>query len=122
MILVDTSVWVDHLRNSDEELIGLLDRGQVLAHPFVIGEIALGSLAQRALVIGALQNLPQAIVAADDEVMRFIDDESLAGLGIGYFDAHLLAATRLTAYASFWTRDRRLAAVAQRMSIAADLA
>lgn len=119
MILVDTSVWVDHLRHKDRRLAALLEDGRVLAHPFVIGEIALGNLRQRALVLGALQDLPQATVAAEAEVLHFIEREGLAGLGIGYVDAHLLAATRLTAGASFWTRDRRLAAVAARLSLAA---
>ena len=121
MILVDTSVWIDHLRSGDQVLAELLEREQVLAHPFVIGELALGTLRQRETILGALQNLPQAIEAENGEVMRFIERESLAGLGIGYIDAHLLAATRLTPDASFWTRDRRLASVAERLSLAADL-
>jgi len=118
VILVDTSIWVDHLRSADPALAGLLGTGSVLVHPFVIGELALGVLQQRKVILGALRNLPSATTATDDEVLRFIDDESLAGLGIGYIDAHLLAATRLTAGASFWTRDKRLAAVASRLSLA----
>ncbi|HUO90263.1 MAG TPA: PIN domain-containing protein [Rhizomicrobium sp.] len=121
MILVDTSVWVDHLRAGDDQLRGLLEQGLVLAHPFVTGEVALGSLRQREQVVGALLRLPQATVAADGEVLAFIADEALGGLGIGYIDAHLLAATRLTRDASFWTRDRRLAQVAARLLLAADL-
>ena len=120
MILVDTSVWIDHLRAGDPTLSKLLKHGEVLTHPFVVGEVALGSLRQRAIVIGALLNLPRAIAAKDDEVLRFIDAESLAGLGIGYIDAHLLAATRLTPETSFWTRDRRLLDVARRLSLAAE--
>ena len=118
MILVDTSVWVDHLRATDNQLVSLLSKGEVLVHPFVIGEIALGNLHQRAVVLGALRNLPRAITAEDDEVLRFIGDEALAGLGVGYVDAHLLAATRLTPAASLWTRDRRLAAIAGKLSLA----
>ena len=96
MILVDTSVWIDHLRAGDAALAALLDANRVLAHPFVIGEIALGSLRQRDLVLGALRDLPRAVVATDDEVDRMIEDQVLYGLGISYVDAHLLAATRLT--------------------------
>jgi predicted nucleic acid-binding protein len=118
VILVDTSVWVDHLRATDDRLVSLLESGTVLTHPFVIGEIALGSLHRPHVVLGALRNLPQAIPANDEEVLSFIDDEA-AGLGIGYIDAHLLAATRLTPDTSFWTRDRRLAAVAEKLSLAA---
>jgi predicted nucleic acid-binding protein len=119
VILVDTSIWVDHLRSNDAMLAGLLGAGTVLAHPFVIGELALGVLHQRKVILGALRNLPSANAATDDEVLHFIDTESLAGLGIGYIDAHLLAATRLTPGASFWTRDKRLAAIAGRLLLAA---
>ena len=121
MILVDSSVWVDHLRGGDSLLAELLNRGQVLAHPFVIGELALGSLRQRDVVLDALRVLPQAIVASDEEVMGFIDQHRLFGLGIGYVDVHLLAATRLTPDAALWTRDKRLGAVALRLAVAADL-
>ena len=91
MILVDTSVWVGHLRVGEATLAALLDAGQVLVHPFVIGELALGTLRQRASVLALLQDLPTAVVATDQEVMRFIERHSLAGQGIGYVDAHLLA-------------------------------
>jgi hypothetical protein len=121
VILVDTSVWVDHLRGTDEQLVSLLSSGTVLTHPLVIGELALGSLHRRDVVLGALRNLPRAVVADDDEVLRFIEAEALAGIGIGYIDAHLLAATRLTPDASFWTRDRRLSLVAGRLSLSARL-
>ena len=96
MILVDTSVWVDHLRRRDEALAALLDRGAVLTHPFVIGEIALGHLNRREVVLSDLHDLPQASVAAEEEVLRFIFEHALFELGIGYVDAHLLAAVRLT--------------------------
>ena len=119
MILVDTSIWVDHLRRTDSALAGLLGTGSVMTHPFVIGELALGALQQRKVILGALRNLPSATMATDDEVLRFIDDASLAGLGIGYIDAHLLSATRLTPGTLLWTRDKRLAAVAGRLSLAA---
>ncbi len=121
MILVDSSVWIDHLRSSDATLTGLLGGGQVLAHPFVIGELAMGSLRQRDAILNALRDLPQATVAGDDEVLGFIDQHRLFGLGIGYVDAHLLAAARLTAGASLWTRDKRLHDVAIRAGLAAKL-
>lgn len=119
MILADTSVWVDHLRAGDAMLTGLLGGGQVLAHPFVTGELALGNLRQRTFILRALQELPQANVASDKEVLHFIDREMLFGLGIGYIDAHLLAAVRLTPNAGLWTRDRRLRAVAMQLGLAA---
>ncbi len=118
MILVDTSVWVDHLRASDERLVGLLDTGRVLAHPFIIGELALGSLARRKTVSSALANLPQATVATDAEVLHFIDHNTLFGRGVGYIDVHLLAAVRLTAGASLWTRDKRLHGIAAQLGLA----
>jgi len=121
VILVDSSVWVDHLRSGDATLARLLDDGRVIAHPFVVGELALGSLRQRELILTALQNLPQAVVASDIEVLRFIDQQALYGLGIGYVDAHLLASVRLTAGGSLWTRDRRLQSVADRLGVAAVL-
>ena len=118
MILVDTSVWVDHLRRGDEALAMLLDGSEVLAHPFVTGEIALGNLRKRNAVLSALADLPQARLATDDEVLHFIEQNGLAGLGIGHVDAHLLASTRLTAGAALWTRDKRLQGVALRLRLA----
>lgn len=118
MILVDTSIWVDHLRAGDAELVTLLHDGDVLAHPWVTGELALGRLSQRNEVLGLLHNLPQATVARDVEVLALIDQRQLSGLGIGYVDAHLLAATILTADARLWTRDRRLGAVAVQLGLA----
>ena len=117
MILVDTSVWVDHLRASDQALVGLLNAGMVLAHPFVIGELALANLGQRETVLGALSNLPRAIVATDAEVLHFIDRRAMFGRGVGYIDAHLLAAVRLTAGAELWTRDQRLYGVAVQLGL-----
>jgi predicted nucleic acid-binding protein len=116
--LVDTSVWVDHLRVGNEALAGLLDGTHVLAHPFVIGELALGDLRQRPTILVTLQDLPQAKVATDQEVLLFIERHALAGLGIGYVDAHLLVSARLTAGASLWTRDKRLSNVAERLGLA----
>lgn len=112
MILVDTSVWVEHLREDSQVLAGLLDAGMVLMHPFVLGELALGSVRQRDVVLSALSDLPSVVVATDAEVLHFIDRHALYGRGIGYVDAHLLAAVRLTPGVSLWTTDKRLHAAA----------
>ena len=119
MILVDTSIWVDHLRAGDRGLSALLESGLVLTHPFVIGELALGRLKSRPVILKALADLPQARVATDHEVLEFIDSQSLAGSGLGYVDVHLLAAARLTDDASLWTRDRRLHGAANRLRLSA---
>ncbi len=118
MILVDTSVWIDHLRLNDERLARLLGEGQVIAHPFVTGELALGHLHNREAVLSALQNLPQAPVATDDEALRFIERNTLYGIGIGYIDAHLLASVRLAPGTALWTRDKRLLAAGTRLGLA----
>ena len=120
MILVDSSVWVDHLRQGDQRLVTLLEGGQVLTHPFVVGEIALGSLKNREGILGSLKGLPQAATATDEEVQQFIESNSLFGLGIGYVDAHLLAAVRLNAGSQLWTRDKRLGAIANRVCLIAE--
>jgi predicted nucleic acid-binding protein len=115
VILVDTSVWVDHLRAGDKVLGALLETGMVLAHPFVIGELA---LRQREAVLNALSDLPQASVATDAEVLHFIDRHGLFGRGIGYVDVHLLAGAQLTAGTKFWTSDTRLHGIAVQMGLA----
>ena len=117
MILVDTSVWIDHLRAGDQTLVGLLNAARVLAHPFVIGELALGHLRERKVVLATLSDLPQTSIATDTEVLHFIDRYALFGRGIGYIDAHLLAAVRLTGGASLWTRDKRLRSVAETLGL-----
>ncbi|MCW5724189.1 MAG: PIN domain-containing protein [Maricaulaceae bacterium] len=121
MILTDTSVWVDHLRAGDAALAELLNQNRVLTHPVVIGEIALGRLRARAKVLQALQDLPQAAAASDAEVLHFIEAESLYGRGVGYADAHLLAAARLTPGTRLWTRDRRLRVAAHGLGLGAGL-
>ena len=120
MILVDTSVWIDHLRSGDRQLEALLNQGSVLTHPFVIGEVALGHLRQRETILTALQGLSKAIEAQEHEVLQLIQKHTLFGLGIGYVDAHLMASTMLT-NASLWTRDKRLKEVAARLSLAAPI-
>lgn len=121
MILADTSVWVDHLRAGAPVFTALLDAGMVLAHPFVIGELALGNLRQREMVLKALADLPHASVATDAEVLHFIELHALSGRGIGYIDAHLLAAVKLTAGAELWTNDKRLHGVAVQLGLAITL-
>jgi predicted nucleic acid-binding protein len=118
MILVDTSVWVDHLRAGDAGLAVLLQRGLVCGHSFVIGELALGNLRQRVDILSLLRDLPPAVVARDSEVLGFIEAHGLAGCGIGYVDAHLLASVRLTLGGKLWTRDKRLLSVAERLGLA----
>lgn len=121
MTLVDSSVWVDHLRSSNATLARMLENGSVLGHPFVVGELALGHLRHRELILATLQNLPQAPVARETEVLHFIERQALYGRGIGYVDAHLLASVRLTVAGSLWTRDRRLQAVAAGLGMSAVL-
>ena len=118
MILVDTSIWVDHLRDGDSALVRVLEHGQALAHPWVTGELALGRLRDRAGVLQLLDQLPQAVVATAAELLAFIAHDKLFGVGIGYVDAQLLASARLTEDAQLWTRDRRLRAVAERLGLA----
>ena len=119
MILVDSSVWIAHLRVADERLAALLQEGHVLGHPFVVGELALGNLQPRDAVLADLLQLPQATLVADEEVLDMINRQSLFGRGIGYVDAHLLASVRLTLGASLWTYDRRLQEAAADMRLAA---
>ena len=118
MILIDTSVWVDHLRRGDARVAELLERGAVLMHPFVIGEIACGSLGDRATILELMQDLPMAVVAESDEVLGFVERHGLHGKGIGYVDAHLLASVALTAASTLWTRDKRLRAAADALACA----
>lgn len=120
MILVDSSIWIDHLRRRDERLSALLEAGQVMTHAFVIGELALGCIARRAVFLSLMDDLPKARSATDDEVRVLIERQSLAGMGIGYGDAHLLAAARLNGV-PLWTRDKRLALVAAKLKLAAAL-
>ena len=119
MILVDTSVWVDHFRDGNSTLSELLERGAALTHPFVIGELALGNLRQRELVLRMLSSLPVATLATDAEVLRFIHRHALFGRGVGYVDVHLMAAVRLTAGSQLWTFDRRLDEAAVQLGLAA---
>jgi predicted nucleic acid-binding protein len=107
MILVDTSVWVDHFRSGTIGLDGLLNDGQVICHPFIIGELACGYLKNRTEILTLLQELPMAIRSDDTEIIQFIDDYTLMGKGLGYIDIHLLSSAMLTSV-PLWTIDRRL--------------
>ena len=116
-MLVDTSVWIDHFRRSNDDLERFLEEGAVSIHPFVIGELACGSLRKRNEVIGLLQQLPAAPMATHDEVLRLIDRAQLHGSGLGWIDVHLLASARL-AHESLWSADRRLRQAAVRLGLA----
>ncbi len=121
MILVDTSIWIDHLHRSDAALSTLLNEAQVCTHPMIIGELALGSLQDRSTVLGLLSDLPSAPVATHAEVLLFVDVHALYGSGLSLVDAHLLAAVRLSSADRLWTRDRRLRLAADKLGVAADL-
>jgi predicted nucleic acid-binding protein len=120
MILVDSSVWIDHLRAGEPVLIQLLNAGRVLSHPFVVGELACGNLKNRETVLSLLQALPAAPVATDQEVLFYIARHNLMGKGLGYVDAHLLSSTSLAGSGRLWTRDKRLGALARSMGLAFD--
>ena len=117
MVLVDTSVWVDHLRLKDDRLAHLLADNQVFTHPFVIGELACGNLADRDEILSRLQDLPAIPMATESEVLYFIERNRLMGCGIGYVDTHLLAAATLTPPTRLWTSDKRLEAAANTMRL-----
>jgi predicted nucleic acid-binding protein len=116
VILVDTSVWVEHLRSGSPRLRTLLEEGEVLGHPHVIGEVACGSLARRAEVLGLLTVLPSATLASEEEAHRLVEAHHLHGRGIGWIDVHLIASALLSD-AELWTLDRRLEREARRVGI-----
>lgn len=120
MILVDTSVWIDHLRSGEQRLSEALEGERVMMHPFVLGELACGNLKDRHEVLRLLEDLPAAPTATDPEALEFIERRVLMGRGIGYLDVHLLASTALYGAARLWTRDRRLAAAAAELELALD--
>lgn len=120
-VLADTSVWVDHFRRSDPRLTELLERGDVVMHPFVIGELLLGHVPRISEMLDDLKTLPAAIVATNDEVLDFVVRRKLSGSGVGYVDAHLLASTTLTPETSILTRDKRLLSAARSLKLAADI-
>ena len=122
MILADTSVWIDHLRSGNEELRRHLAQGQIVIHPFIIVELALGSLKERAKTLALLEHLPQVRVAQVSELRLMIEARRLYSLGIGLTDAHLIASVFINAPTLLWTRDQRLRKVAEAFGIHARLA
>jgi predicted nucleic acid-binding protein len=117
LVLVDTSVWVEHLRHGGIGLETLLHGGRVMCHPFIVGELACGNLRNRSEIISLLQRLPEAIQAEHEEVMQFIEHRGLMGKGLGYIGMHLLASARLTGV-PLWTIDKRLNEVAIKLGVA----
>ncbi len=122
MILADTSVWIDHLRSGNHKLREHLNQGQIVIHPFIIAELALGSLPQRAMTLALLDLLPQVRVAQLGEVRVAIEARRLYSLGIGLTDAHLIASVFISAPTLLWTRDKRLRKAAEGLGIHASLA
>ena len=118
MILADTSVWIDHFRKPDAVFSKRLHDEKICTHPFIIGELACGNLKNRKEIIALLHALPSAGGAEDDEVLFFIDRHKLAGRGIGLIDVHLLAVCCIHSV-KLWTKDKRLAAIAEELAIAA---
>jgi len=119
VILIDSSIWVDHFRAADATLSRLLEARRALSHPLVIGEIMMGTPANRIGILTQLRRLPEAERVLDEEVIDMVDRYALFGLGIGYVDAHLLASVAMTPDAALWTRDRRMSAAAERMNVVA---
>jgi predicted nucleic acid-binding protein len=118
VILVDTSVWVEHLRSGNARLGGELEAGRVLSHPFVIGEVACGTLRNRREVLDLLDRLPSAPMASHAEALDFLERRALMGRGVGFVHVHLLASAALAAPARLWTRDKRLEAIAIDLGLA----
>ena len=114
MILVDTSVWVEHLRSGAIGLEPLLADGEVVCHPFIVGELACGNLKNRREILSLLQDLPMALRAEDREVNQFIEDHKLMGKGLGYIDIHLIMAALLTRI-PLWSFDKRLHEMASKI-------
>lgn len=118
LVLVDTSVWIDHLHDSRSELVPVLEAGIVLGHPMVIGELALGTIRDRSTFLAHLAQLPAAHTATDAEILTLIEARRLHGSGLSLVDVHLLASALITTDARLWTRDRRLAEVADAAGVA----
>ena len=116
MVLVDTSIWVSHLRDGNAELATLLNDGEVLCHPLIVGELACGNLKDRSVILSFLQLLPMSIEAEHEEVLLFIEKRRLMGKGIGYVDVHLLISAILTDV-PLWTLDNKLAQVSDNLHI-----
>jgi predicted nucleic acid-binding protein len=119
MILVDTSVWIDHLHRTESDLVELLDEAKVCVHPMILGELALGSLQDRTAVLSLLTDLPAVPSATHSEVLQLIESHALYGTGLSLVDVHLLAALLVSSNAKLWTLDRRLQSAARRLHVAA---
>ncbi len=119
MILLDTSVWVDHFDTVDDEVTGLLSSRRIVIHPYVIGELAMGNLRNRDATIEVLNELVMLMPMRHSLIMKFVKNQSLFGTGLQYVDAHLLGSVLTTAGCKIWTRDKRLHAVAERLGVAA---
>ena len=118
MILVDTSIWIDHLKEGNVTLTNVLEQTQVVMHPFVLGELACGNLKNRRTLLQLLGELPRVPLATDQEALAFIERHALMGRGIGYIDVHLLASTALADSTTLWSRDKRLAQAAKDLNLA----
>lgn len=116
MVLVDTSVWVSHLRDGNTEMAALLNNGNVLCHPLIVGELACGNLKDRAVILSFLKLLPMCIEAEHEEVLSFIENNRIMGKSIGYADAQLVASSVLTGV-PIWTLDKKLAQVADSLHV-----
>jgi len=116
MVLVDTSVWVEHLRSGNLGLENLLNEGRVVCHPFIVGELACGNLSNRSEILSLLQALPLVNHAEHEEVMHFIESYSLMGRGLGYIDMHLIASALLTKV-PIWTLDKKLKEVSSKLRL-----
>ncbi|MGA2858025.1 MAG: type II toxin-antitoxin system VapC family toxin [Candidatus Sulfotelmatobacter sp.] len=121
MILADTSVWIDHFRSGNKELQKALNQGQVVIHPWIIAELALGSLRERTRTLAMLDLLPRVRIAQMSELRLMIEDRHLYSLGIGLTDAHLIAAVFLNPPTLLWTKDKRLRKLAEALGIQAGL-
>lgn len=117
MILVDSSVWVDHFRGVDPSLVELLSQGRVVIHPFVLGELACGNLRKRALTLADFRKLPSTTVASDKDVYHLLESQRLWGEGLAWVDIHLLASAIISGY-QLWTRDQALGLAAERLKVA----
>ncbi len=116
-VLVDTSVWIDHLRRTCPRLVARLNQGAVVIHPYVVGELACGNLRNREEILRLLQALPENPVVEHEEALLLLETEKLQGRGLGWIDIHLLASARLQ-NVTLWSLDKALVAAAEKMGIA----
>ena len=121
MLLVDTSIWIDYLRQGDSELAQRVSEGQIVMHGMVLGELAVGNFRQRQLLLKRWRSLPFITTATDSQVLDFLENYQLMGRGIGWIDLHLLTAVSLADETSLWTRDKRLKTIADDLGFATSL-